>query len=149
MSTAPGDPEGTVGPEDRPVKSNTVAFIGFILACLSAVLLVLLLWFVGQLPDDIESFQQRFNEDTLAQLRLLILGCSIAVLTLVAFALSVAGLFMPQRSRLLAGIGTIMSFLILSGVFGVLLTGALMNSAPTVDSSATGPAEGEILDEAP
>jgi len=149
MSTALGDPEGTVGPEDRPVKPNTVAFIGFILACLSAVLLVLLLWFVGQLPDDIESFQQRFNEDTLAQLRLLILGCSIAVLTLVAFVLSVAGLFMPQRSRLLAGIGTIMSFLILSGVFGVLLTGALMNSAPTVDGSATEPAEGEILNEAP
>ena len=109
------------------------------------VLLVLLFFVANQLPDDIEAFQKNLSTDTPAQLRILILGCSIAVLTLVAFVLCVVGLFLPRRPRLLAGAGAIISFLILAGVFGVLLVGGLMNpdQPPTSASEESRAAETE------
>ncbi len=134
------DSENTVqiGDANAPIViSNTVALIGVILACLSVILLVVLFVVAGQLPDDINEFQRRLSADTPSQLRLLILSCSIAVLTLVAFVLCLVGLFLPRRPRLLAGIGVGISFLILAGVFGVLLVGAMINpegaSEPVAD----------------
>ena len=108
------------------VDSNTVATIGAIL-CGGAVSLCGLLFFlVDQLPDGIEEFRQ-LESDTPAQLRLLILGCSAALLTVVAFVLCVVGLILPNRPRLLAALGTTVSLALLMGLFGVLLVGALMN----------------------
>lgn len=118
---------------------NTVGLIGAILTGVSVCLLIFLFVLVGQLPDGIEEFQQLEN-DTPAQLRLLILGCTTAVLASVALLLCVIALFLPNRTRLLAATGTVISAAIVFGVFGVLILGAVMNPLQTAEETFTDPA---------
>jgi hypothetical protein len=74
-------------------------------------------------------------------LRLLILGCSTAVLVVVAFVLCVVGMFLPNRPRALAIVGTALSVLILLGVFGVLIVGVIMNpDRPAAEAVEESPA---------
>ncbi|MCP4506401.1 MAG: hypothetical protein GY826_08400, partial [Fuerstiella sp.] len=80
-----------------PRLSNTVALIGVILSVIAALFCAVLFLLAHQLPDDIDSFDPR-NANSSAHLRLLILGCSTAVLLLVSLILSVVGLFLPDRS---------------------------------------------------
>ena len=105
---------------------NTVALIGVVLAGVSSALCLLLFSMADQMPDNVTEFQQ-LETGTPGQLRLLILGCSTAVLTLVAFILCLIGLVIPDRRRVLACLGTCLSGCILLGVFGTLLIGAWMN----------------------
>lgn len=106
--------------------SNTVAVIGLILLGVAAVMTAVLFVMADRMPQGVSEFQQAIDS-TPAQLRLLIVGCSTAVLILVSFVLCAVGLFLPQRPRLAASIGTALSLLLLLSVFGVLLTGVLMN----------------------
>ncbi|MEZ6130943.1 MAG: hypothetical protein R3C59_19920 [Planctomycetaceae bacterium] len=107
--------------------SNTVAVIGLILIGVATAMCVLLFAMARQLPSPIVDFQKA-ADGTPAQLRLLILGCSTAVLVMVAFVLCAVGMFLPNRPRLAAAVGTVLSLLLLLGVFGVLLVGVLMNA---------------------
>jgi drug/metabolite transporter (DMT)-like permease len=108
----------------RPQLSNTVALIGVILAVVGAVFCSILFLLAHQLPDDIEAFSTR-NANSSAHLRLLILGCSTAVLLLVSLILSIVGLFLPNRSRQLAIVGTVASLILFLGIFGVLMAAVL------------------------
>ena len=105
---------------------NTVALIGVILLTVAIALCVLLFVLANRLPNGVEEIRQLKSTGP-AQLQLLILLCSTAVLTLVAFLLCAVGLFLPDRPRLLASIGTSISLIMLLGVFGVLAVGTLMN----------------------
>jgi hypothetical protein len=62
------------------------------------------------------------------QLRVLLLASVAAVLNLVGLILCVAGLFVPNRPRAMAIGGTIVSALLLIGVFGVMALGTLFRS---------------------
>lgn len=119
--------------ESRSVApvSNTVAVIGLILLSVAAVMTAVLFVMAERLPRGIPEFQQAIDS-TPAQLRLLIVGCSTAVLIVVSFVLCAVGLFLPHRPRLAASIGTALSLLLLLSVFGVLLIGVLMNPGSTV-----------------
>jgi len=109
-----------------PSVSNSVGVIGLILVGVATLMCALMFAMANQLPDPFIDFQKA-ADNTPAQLRLLILGCSTAVLVMVAFVLCVVGLFLPNRPRLAATIGTVLSLLLLLGVFGVMLVGVLMN----------------------
>ncbi|MDG2130229.1 MAG: hypothetical protein P8K08_19680 [Fuerstiella sp.] len=109
-----------------PRLSNTVALIGVILSMIAALFCAVLFLLAHQLPDNIDSFDPR-NANSSAHLRLLILGCSTAVLLLVSLILSVVGLFLPDRSRKLAVVGTITSLALFLGIFGVLIAAVLLN----------------------
>ena len=124
----PTDPVTSVPEHQEPVP-NTVALIGIILVAIAAALCVLLLILVNQLPDEVEKVRELKGTGP-AQLQLLILLCSTAVLTIVAFFLCAVGLFLPNRPRLLAITGTTLSLLLLLGVFGVVITGTLMQPTP-------------------
>lgn len=106
--------------------SNTVAVIGLILLGVATAMTAVLFVMADRLPRGIPEFQQAIDSSP-AQLRLLIVGCSTAVLIVVSFVLCAVGLFLPHRPRLAASIGTALSLLLLLSVFGVLLTGVLMN----------------------
>ena len=108
----------------EPHLSNTVALIGVILAVVGAVFCAILFLLAHQLPDSIDSFGAQ-NANSSAHLRLLILGCSTAVLLLVSLILSIVGLFLPNRSRKLAIVGTIVSLMLFLGIFGVLIAAVL------------------------
>ncbi|MEQ9407862.1 MAG: hypothetical protein RIK87_09040 [Fuerstiella sp.] len=130
MESKPSDKDEAAATDGIPVLSNTVALIGLILAVLAALLCVLLFILVERLPAEISVFQEELDGDRPAQLRLLILGCSTAVLAVVALILCVVGLFVQHRPRLLAAVGTTISLVLLLGIFGVLLVGSLMNPEP-------------------
>lgn len=111
-----------------PQLANTVALIGVILAVVGAVFCSILFLLADQLPDSIDQFgAEKVNSS--AHLRLLILGCSTAVLLLMSLILSIVGLFLPNRPRMLAIIGTITSLMLFLGVFGVLIVAILFNPA--------------------
>ena len=116
--------------DDQPVPqlANTVALIGVILAVVGAVFCAILFLLAHQLPDSIDQFAAE-NVNSSAHLRLLILGCSTAVLLLVSLILSIVGLFLPNRPRILAIIGTVASLMLFLGVFGVLIAAVLFNPA--------------------
>ncbi len=120
---------------ESPNAANTVALTGFILAILSALLCALLFFLAGQLPTDTTLFQEQLSDDTPAQLRLLILGCSAALLNVTSLVLCVIGLILPNRPRVLASIGTGFSLMLLLGVFGVIALGALMKPEPRTENS--------------
>lgn len=63
------------------------------------------------------------------RLRVLLLASTTAMLNLVGLVLSVVGLFVPKRPRMVAVCGTILSLLLFAGIFGVMAVGALMNPA--------------------
>lgn len=121
---------GPVETNAGPIPPNTFALIGSILTCIAIVLCAVMFFLVERLPDDVLTFQQQLRTDTAAQFRLLVLGCSAAVLVLVGFVLCVVGLFLPHRPRLLAGMGAGVSLVLLFGVFGVLAVASLMNPDP-------------------
>ena len=97
-----------------------------ILSVIAALFCAVLFLLAHQLPDNIDSFDP-LNANSSAHLRLLILGCSTAVLLLVSLILSVVGLFLPDRSRKLAVVGTITSLALFLGIFGVLIAAVLLN----------------------
>lgn len=70
------------------------------------------------------------------RLRVLLLASTTAMLNLVGLVLSVVGLFVPNRPRMVAVCGTILSLLLFAGVFGVMAVGALMNPGSIVPSLA-------------
>lgn len=109
-------------------ESNTVALLGVILIGVAIGLCGLLFAMANHLHDGIPEFNAQ-DANSPVHLRLLILGCSTAVLSLVAFILCTVGLFLPNRPRMLAAIGLVLSLFVLLGVFGVLLVGVLMNPA--------------------
>ncbi|MCP4170271.1 MAG: hypothetical protein GY758_05795 [Fuerstiella sp.] len=117
----------------RPQLANTVALIGVILAVIGAVFCLILFLLAHQLPDSVDQFGAE-NVNSSAHLRLLILGCSTAVLLLVSLILSIVGLFLPDRPRVLAIIGTIASLVLFLGVFGVLIAAVLFNPAEQTNS---------------
>ncbi|MCH2202122.1 MAG: hypothetical protein MK102_09135 [Fuerstiella sp.] len=61
------------------------------------------------------------------RLQVLLLGIATFVLNLTGLVLCVIGLFVPSRTRVVAICGTILSLLLLAGVFGVISVGALLN----------------------
>lgn len=111
---------------DPPSMPNAVALIGVILVGVAAALCALMFALTNQLPDGMAEFSESGNNSP-AHLRLLILGCSTAVLVVVALVLCVVGMFLPNRSRVLPIVGTVLSVLMLLGVFGVLVVGVVMN----------------------
>jgi len=114
--------------QDAPLTiSNTVGLIGVILAGVSVSLVILLFVLAAQQPKEIDQFREHLQVDTPAQLRLLIVGFSAAILNLVSVFLCVLGLFLPNRPRLLAAVGTGISVVVLLGVFGVAIAGAVLN----------------------
>lgn len=135
---------------DPPVISNTVAVIGIVLACVAAVMVGLLFLLVEQQPDEIGSFEDKLGADTPAQFRLVILGCTAAVLAVVSLILCTVGLFLPNRPRILATVGAAISLVLLLGVFGVVLVGALINPAAqpagSVDENPAGRADDRASD---
>ncbi len=110
-----------------PQLANTVALIGVILTVVGAVFCLVLFLLAHQLPDSIDKFGAE-NVNSSVHLRLLILGCSTAVLLLVSLILSIVGLFLPDRPRILAVVGTIVSLVLFLGVFGVLIAAVLFNA---------------------
>jgi uncharacterized BrkB/YihY/UPF0761 family membrane protein len=128
-----------------PQHSNTVALIGVILAVVGAIFCSILFLLAHQLPDSIESFGPQ-NANSSAHLRLLILGCSTAVLLLVSLILSIVGLFLPNRSRKLAIAGTIASLVLFLGVFGVLIAAVLFapDEQTTFDPQPLSPSIGTL-----
>ncbi len=114
------------GTDSHEVVPNTVALIGVVLAAVSVAFCALLFSMVDQMPDRIKDFQE-LETGTAAQLRLLILGCSTALLAFVAFVLCLIALILPGRPRVLASLGTCLSGCILLGVFATLLVGTWMN----------------------
>ena len=119
--------------------SNTVAVIGLILVGVAGFLCAVMFAIADQLPADSREFRELMN-NTPTQLRLLILGCSAGVLVVVAFVLCVVGLFLPNRPRLAATIGTTLSLLLMLGVFGVMIVGVLLNPAPDPPEPSVSPA---------
>ena len=119
-------------PESAP---NTVAVIGTVLACASTAMCALMFSMADQMPAEISKFKL-LETGSPDQLRLLILGCSTAVLSFVAFVLCLIGLVQPNRPRALASIGTALSGSLLMGVFGTLLLGTLLNARPQVPIQA-------------
>lgn len=130
MSSATSKDLTAVDEAHGPVISNTVALIGVILAAVASVLVALLFWVVSQKPDDIATFQEQLGTNTPAQLRLLILGCSAALLMFIAFVLCAVGLVLPNRPRTLAAAGTGITLLLLLGIFGVVVIGTVLNPKP-------------------
>ena len=128
-----------------PRLSNTVALIGVILSMIAALFCAVLFLLAHQLPDNIDSFDPR-NANSSAHLRLLILGCSTAVLLLVSLILSVVGLFLPDRSRKLAVVGTITSLALFLGIFGVLIAAVLFapDEQTTFDPHPLSPSIGTL-----
>lgn len=120
-----------------PVISNSVALIGLILAIVAALMCSLMFVMANQLPVDAQGFEDYLQHDTPAHLRLLILGCSTLLLVAVALILCVVGLFLPNRPRIMAVIGASISGLILLGVFGVLILGAIMTPQATAEKDLT------------
>ena len=120
-----------------PVISNSVALIGLILAIVAALMCSLMFVMANQLPVDAQGFEDYLQHDTPAHLRLLILGCSTLLLVAVAVILCVVGLFLPNRPRIMAVIGASISGLILLGVFGVLILGAIMTPQATAEKDLT------------
>ena len=127
MSTAKPTPSQTADPAG-PAESNTVALIGVVLVGVTIGMCGLLFWLVNQLPDGQSEFRILEN-DTPAQMRLLVLGGSTAVLTVVSLILCLIGLVLPNRPRLLASVGALVSGTMLLGIFGVLIVGAVLNPA--------------------
>ncbi|MCR9201724.1 MAG: hypothetical protein NXI04_24020 [Planctomycetaceae bacterium] len=124
---------GLTSPEPLP---NTVAVIAAVLTGISVALCGLLFYWVALLPAGIEDVAQ-LESDSPDQLRILILGGSTAVLTLVAWVLCVVGLIMPRRTRFLAAVSGVIASGLLFGLFGVVILGAMLNPTlppPTVDS---------------
>lgn len=136
MKSNPASSVNTADNESLPVISNTVALIGVVLAGIAVAMVAVLFILAEQQPDDVSTFRRQLGTDTPAQLRLLILGCTAAVLTVVAFALCAVGLLLPNRPRLLAVVGVGISLLLLLGVFGVVVAGALMNPPPAPEAAA-------------
>ena len=114
---------------DPVVISNTVSLIGFILALVAVALCGLLFWGVSQLPAEVGAFEEQLQTDTPAQLQLLILGCSTGLLLTISLILCVVGLFLPNRPRTLAWVGTGISAVFLVGIFGVLLAGVVISQS--------------------
>ena len=112
-------------PSSDVTVSNTVALIGLVLVGVAVTLCILLFVLVGQLPDSIAEVKELKSTGP-AQLQLLILVCSTAVLTAVAFTLCFIGLFLPNRPRMMALVGTGLSAVLLA-IFGAVLVGTLMN----------------------
>lgn len=135
MATDAKQTEATTDPITAPAMSNTVALIGTIIAVVAVVLCGLMFLLASQLPSQ-EATVPQLSVDTPAQLRLLIVGCSTAVLAFVALILCVVGLFLPNRPRLLAAVGATVSLLLLLGVFGVLLIGAMLNPVQSPKTNA-------------
>lgn len=122
--------DSTANESISPTQSNTVSLIGFVLALITAVMCGWMALAASAIPDKIDAFS-RVQGNAPAQLRLLILACSTAVLNAVAFILCCVGLFLPRRPRTLAVVGTAISFLLLVAVFGVLTVGITMNPEST------------------
>lgn len=134
MSTSLNSPSNS-GQSIAPQEANTVAVIGASLVGVTICLCGLLFWLVSQLPDGIEEFQTLEN-NTPAQMRLLVLGCSTALLTIVSLVLCLVGLVLPNRPRFLATVGALAAGLILLGIFGVLVVGAVLNPVEVRPSAA-------------
>ena len=127
MSTPIESPTGSglTVPEPLP---NTVAVIAAVLTGISVALCGLLFYWVALLPAGIEDVA-RLESDSPDQLRILILGGSTAVLTLVAWVLCVVGLVMPGRTRFLAAVSGVIASGLLFGLFGVVILGTMLNPA--------------------
>lgn len=106
---------------------NTVALIGVILNAVAVLFCVLLFSLAAGLPADRTQFQQQLEADSPEKLRLLIVACCAALLLTISLTLSVVGLFLPNRPRLLAAIGTVTSVVLLAGIFGTLVIGVLLS----------------------
>jgi di/tricarboxylate transporter len=128
---------GSVGAADTDQRTpNTVALIGFILLCVSLLMCIWLFWSTGSLPDDVDAFRQQ-TDNMPAQMRLVVLACASGVLNLVALILCFTSLFLRNRTRVLAVVGTLASLTLLLGVFGVLIVGIALqpenkNEVPAV-----------------
>lgn len=146
MSVTPQtqSPENSAVP---PSETNTVAVVGVVLVGLTIFLCGLLFWLVSQLPSGIDDFRT-LKENTPAQMRLLVLGCSTAVLALVSLVVCLFGSLLPNRPRLLASVGALISAMILLGVFGVLIVGAVLNPSevPVAIPEAVEPLTAEDAD---
>ena len=146
--------------EDLP--ANTPALIGTILTAVAGVMCVWLFLSAGNLQFQQLASSESGNEVTTERaagvadrvneqpgtrpktpivrgrpMRLLLLGSTAAVLNLTGLSLSVAGLVIPDRRRILALISTILSFLLFAGVFGVLVVGILLDSLPAPENPAS------------
>lgn len=147
MSSDPTEIPSPSTEVDPPPVPNTVALIGVILIGVAAAMCTLMFALTNQLPDGMAEFTASGNNSP-AHLRLLILGCSTAVLVVVALVLSVVGMLLPDRPRVLAIVGTVLSLLILLGVFGVLFVGVVMNPSLPVSTAAEKlPADPSVEDE--
>lgn len=134
-------PKSQSEPDPQPVtESNTVALIGFIMLLVSVGACGLLFFLAERLPDSIDKFAD-VPADSPAKLALIIVGSTTAVLALVAVVLSAVGFFLPNRPRTLAVVGCIGGCVLLSGIFGVLALGILMN--PTLPSDGQPPETSE------
>lgn len=131
----------TTSDETSVSVSNSVALIGLVLICVAIGLCVLLFGMANQLPDKITEFSD-IKQNSPTHLRLLILSCSTAVLVVVSFVLCVVGLFLPDRPRGMAIVGTSLSLLVMLGVFGVLTLGVVMN--PAAEAMPAVPEAGQV-----
>lgn len=123
--TSPPAPELAIPGE----TSNTVGLISLVLTLIAMGLCGVLFLLARNLPDTPAEF--RTANATPAQLRVLILGCSTAVLTVVSLVLALIGMAMPGRQKTLPVLSAAGSVLILLGVFGVVVLGTfLANTAP-------------------
>lgn len=105
-----------------------MGLISLILTLVSMGLCAIMFLLANGLPNNPADFN---NETTTPdQLRLLILGCSTAVLAIVALIMSVVALLLPDRSRTMALISATGSFMILLGVFGVIVLAIVMANSP-------------------
>ncbi|MEZ6063145.1 MAG: hypothetical protein R3C19_22600 [Planctomycetaceae bacterium] len=116
--------------------SNTVAVTGLVLTVVAAGLYVLLFAAVGSLPGDPEEFGASVT--TAVQVRLVVLASAAGVVNIIGLTLCAVGLFLPDRPRVLAAIGSLVSFLLLAGILGVLAIGVVMQkpSAPVGTNAA-------------
>lgn len=147
MSTAIESPTGS-GLNPPEPQSNTVAVIAAVLTGISVALCGLLFYWLTLLPAGIEDVA-RLESDSPDQLRILILGGSTAVLTLVAWVLSLVGLVMPGRTRFLAAISGLISGGLLFGLFGVVIVGTMLNPTAPAPPDVVAPAAAESADERP
>ncbi len=133
-------------PEERP--ANTLAVVGIVLTLIAAMMAGLLITMAGRLaeteaasatdsPSTVAGSEQRAAEsgstgefDAAVRLRILLLASTTAVVCLTGLSLCTAGLLTADRPRALAVTGVVVSLLILAGLFGVMITGSLLNPLP-------------------
>jgi len=149
MSQIGNDPAPPAMDGAEPSPGNAVALIGLVLTMAAMLFCGLLFGAASQLAANDQQRQAEAetraalpgnsdNGDSDAevtdaqsarnaeQLRVLLLASVAAVLNLVGLVLCIVGLFVPNRPRAIAIGGTILSALLLTGVFGVMAIGALL-----------------------